>query len=978
MRARRTKNNRRNLQVLSAATVACGWAGLAEAQQMQIANPPYYTIFAGQTAVVNSSGLNSSGNKYFALEGTGNGNFASWGVIDYPSANFYSLPGFTTADQVNSVGSDFSVTLYNSDYHPATSNVTLSFFLTTDSTTNLNSNFPSPLKYVTPSAYGGGLDTPGNPGSFAAGTSLIPLGTGIYDPINDQTADYAFTYPLTLSTAAENFIKTQINNGGDVRVAVTTSETDNLEAEFWGPGYAPPPTYTYPNAQFDLTLGPKPANDSILTVNGSKNPAPIGIGTLVTPGNGSAPFYAVVKSGGGTASVTLTNTPSSNDGAPLQYVVTNTSADASVAGTPNPIPANGTSTATVGFTSADTYVPGGTTVTGTATFTNISNYHDTPVSVNIQAQVIETRFVDSPGGALASDAPDIGKVLIGATGTTQATITTVNTDTLPDLSLDALTQFILKANATDTYTRKDPFTGTAAAVVVATAPNYDQGFYNDEVGTLTLAVTPSVSGAYGGANSETVGTTTRSTASSYVIIQNGTAGPVQVVGDNLPGESDSSYVYAQWTGLQPASLTFAAANTVVPGGNIAITNNPSTDNIYTGTLSATPVNLGLRAAAYVSAVNINQSGWTSTLTPVVTNPDGTVQSGTVIPGSSQPGDTNAYTMNSTVSFDPTNKINGTYTANLAVTLENELDAQGANVNDLGVQNFTLQTSVNSQAGSGAGAYTLNGGSLSAGVTHLTGSFTETAGTATFTQITGTGSVTLGANQIVTSFNPATQVVSTSALLKLAYTPGVTLGPASTVAALTINSGGQLDITNHPFVVAYGAASDPVATIRADLAAAYKAKYSGSSLAITSTTAAQAANHFAIGYVDNTTTKQLTLSLTVPGDTNLSGSTDFTDLTTVAQFFGQSVAKGNSVSWSSGDVNYDNQVDFNDLTIVAQYFGDSLTKEQANELPSSFVAQYNLALAETRASDVSSVPEPGSLSLLGIGAMGLLARRKRRN
>jgi len=201
------------------------------------------------------------------------------------------------------------------------------------------------------------------------------------------------------------------------------------------------------------------------------------------------------------------------------------------------------------------------------------------------------------------------------------------------------------------------------------------------------------------------------------------------------------------------------------------------------------------------------------------------------------------------------------------------------------------------------------------------------------------------------------------------------GGISQINKLNLN-GGFLDIMNNSVVISYGTtAADPVTTIRNQLAAAYSSKYAFGSSYISSSIAAAKPAAFAIGYIDNTTNRQLTIALTVPGDTNLSGSTDFTDLTTVAQFFGQSTGKGNNVGWSTGDVNYDGQVDFNDLTLVAQYFGDSLTKAQAASLPSSFVAQYNLALAEV-GGGTSSVPEPGTISLLAIGAAGLMARRRR--
>ena len=224
-------------------------------------------------------------------------------------------------------------------------------------------------------------------------------------------------------------------------------------------------------------------------------------------------------------------------------------------------------------------------------------------------------------------------------------------------------------------------------------------------------------------------------------------------------------------------------------------------------------------------------------------------------------------------------------------------------------------------------------------------------------VTGSGGITIGAAGAPTSL----QII-----------PGAGI---STLSSLTINSGSQLDITNNATIINYGsAANDPVKAIRAELAAAYAAKYSGSSLAITSSIAAAKPSAFAIGYVDDTTTHQLKFALTVPGDANLSGATDFDDLTTVAQFFGQSLAKGNNVSWQTGDLNYDGSVDFGDLTIIAQYFGDSLTKAQAAELPASFVAQYDLALAEV--GGTASVPEPVGVWLLAIGGMGLLGRRRR--
>jgi autotransporter-associated beta strand protein len=273
----------------------------------------------------------------------------------------------------------------------------------------------------------------------------------------------------------------------------------------------------------------------------------------------------------------------------------------------------------------------------------------------------------------------------------------------------------------------------------------------------------------------------------------------------------------------------------------------------------------------------------------------------------------------------------------------------------------------------------------AGVIANAGAVAVNANT-TVTQITGnTGSLTIG-------------TVSTPAALRLAFTSSVTLGPATTVGALNISTGSQLNITNHDVFIKYGAAADPIATIQADLSAAYNSsagKYvnpAGSVLPITSSTATgAAAGDYVIGYLDNPTSSPLQvdtngptlpadtleIGFTVPGDTDLNGSVNFQDLVNVAKHIG---VKGAGLTWVNGDVDYAGSataINFNDLVIVAKGIGNSLTKQQAHELPTSIVAQYNLALLEIGNGGTSSVPEPGMVSLLAIGAGGLLARRRRR-
>ena len=66
---------------------------------------------------------------------------------------------------------------------------------------------------------------------------------------------------------------------------------------------------------------------------------------------------------------------------------------------------------------------------------------------------------------------------------------------------------------------------------------------------------------------------------------------------------------------------------------------------------------------------------------------------------------------------------------------------------------------------------------------------------------------------------------------------------------------------------------------------------------------------------------------------------------------------------------DGVTDFNDLVKLAQNYNTALPTEPIAGASAVFEADLARAFA--------SVPEPGTLSLLGLGVIGLLARRKRR-
>jgi hypothetical protein len=89
-----------------------------------------------------------------------------------------------------------------------------------------------------------------------------------------------------------------------------------------------------------------------------------------------------------------------------------------------------------------------------------------------------------------------------------------------------------------------------------------------------------------------------------------------------------------------------------------------------------------------------------------------------------------------------------------------------------------------------------------------------------------------------------------------------------------------------------------------------------------------------------------LAPAMAGDANLDGKVDINDLTVVLANYGQTGA-----TWSQGDFIGDGKVDINDLTIV--------------------LANYGQTFGASPAGNLSAVPEPGALVLLGLGAAGLL-------
>ncbi len=324
----------------------------------------------------------------------------------------------------------------------------------------------------------------------------------------------------------------------------------------------------------------------------------------------------------------------------------------------------------------------------------------------------------------------------------------------------------------------------------------------------------------------------------------------------------------------------------------------------------------------------------------------------------------------TISSGKTLTIDGPNGSVLTGTLNNS--------GTLAITGGTTQILANSTQG---GTFTVSTGA--------TLKFNGTLGSASLTS-NGSTLFAANANSGILNRTLSTLSIGTGGAVTVAaatQTAGPTVNPNRTVLVtpnLTVTGTGTLNLNNNDMIV-QGVGATGLTTITSEIAHARNTGSSGlwTGTGITSSSAATVSNNTALAVALNNdgngntlfstfdgqtvTNTDVLVKYTYAGDANMDGVVNGSDYTLIDNSFNS----GAPPTWRNGDFNYDGKINGDDYIQIDNAFNSEGSASYASEPagPTEIIA--------TATQQIAAVPEPASVCVLGLAAVGLMERRRRR-
>jgi fibronectin-binding autotransporter adhesin len=242
--------------------------------------------------------------------------------------------------------------------------------------------------------------------------------------------------------------------------------------------------------------------------------------------------------------------------------------------------------------------------------------------------------------------------------------------------------------------------------------------------------------------------------------------------------------------------------------------------------------------------------------------------------------------------------------------------------------------------------------------------------------------------------PAINLNGGNGSIALAPAPQNTNRSVLVTLSLNVNSN-TFDMTNNDMILTSGGAG--LATITQEIAQGRNGGtsiWSGTAGGITSSAAAATPTKTALGVILNddpnnpghplvttfdgqpTSDGDVLVKYTFVGDANLDGVINATDYMQIDNGFSSQSGGSPLSGWINGDFNYDGKINGDDYTLIDNAFNTqgSTSFASVSAGPANMIAGNTDQIA---GAGISAVPEPATLGLLSIAAMGMVGRRKRR-